>query len=403
MTKRDILYFFFKWKANIFFLFFLVVFLVTLFVYVIPPSYTGKAKVLVEPNRAPAMRTDMAPGLQQGEVSFSEVEIILSYAVMSAVVDKLQLHNQPPAKETFVSGVLKSIKTTLGGLGLTIEMEPRDAWINRLLTKVKVEPIKTSSILEVIYVDKSPELAAKIVNVVVDSYIQHHFEVYMSSGNSKLYKGPMERSESIVENKRKELADFKKKYSVAAIIEKKIGLAQSVSSLREKLTNSQVNLAELSMKYKPGHPGYQEVLLLKSKIKQLKISELESYSQLKKLEVVIDKVNAMEQEIRSTVKTYEDHKKKYEDARLSELSNLDFINVRVIDYSPIPVAPEFPKIFYIAISIIVGLVFAITVALIREYFDRRVTDPEEVERILEIPEMGSLEKIGNRYKFKVSG
>ena len=104
----------------------------------------------------------------------------------------------------------------------------------------------------------------------------------------------------------------------------------------------------------------------------------------------------MEQEIESRIRTYEDHKKKYEDARVAELSNLDFINIRVIDYSPVPVRPDHSNLFYIAISIIVGLIFSVTIALIREYFDRRVTDPGEVERILGIPEMGSLEKFDNR-------
>ena len=396
MTKRDILNFFFKWKALIFSLFILIVFSVTLFVYIIPPAYTGKAKVLVEPNRSPAMRTDMSPSLEQGEAVFTEIEIILSYAVMSAVVDKLKPYAKPPKEKTYFGKALKMVSTTFEELGLTLHMEPRDRWIRHLLKNVAVKPVKTSSILEIIYKDKNPEWAALIVNEVIDSYIQHHFSVYMASGSSKLYKGPMERSEKIVERRRQELLQFKKKHSIAAIKEKKIGLTHSISSLREKLTNSQVSLAELTVKYKLGHPGYQEVLLTKSKIRQLKSSVLEAHNDLKNLEIKSDHVLALEQEIESRIRTYEDHKKKYEDARVAELSNLDFINIRVIDYSPVPVRPDHSNLFYIAISIIVGLIFSVTIALIREYFDRRVTDPGEVERILGIPEMGSLEKFDNR-------
>ena len=44
----------------------------------------------------------------------------------------------------------------------------------------------------------------------------------------------------------------------------------------------------------------------------------------------------------------------------------------------------------VAFSLGIGIVF------IKEYFDRRVTDPGEVERILGIPEMGSLGKFDNR-------
>ena len=392
MTKRDILNFFFKWKASILTMFILVVSSVTLFVYITPAKYTGKAKVLVEPNRAPAMRTDISPGLQMGEASFTEVEIILSYAVMASVVDKLKPYARGPGQETYFGSVLKTVTTQFEELGLTIHMEPRDWWIRYLLKHVEVDPVMNSNILEITYKDKDPKWAALIMNEVIDSYIQHHFEVYTSVGNSKLYKEPMERSEKILEKKREELLEFKKKYSIAAIKEKKFGLARSISSLREQLTNSRVSLAELEGKYKSGHPGYKEVLLMKSKIQQLTSSVSEANSQLKDLEIKIDQVDTLEQQIESKKKTYEDHRKKYEDASIAEFSNSDLINVRVVDYSPVPVRPDHSNLFYIIVSIIPGFILAVTVAFIKEYFDRRVTDPGKVERILGIPEIGSLEK-----------
>jgi len=402
MTKRDILYFFFKWQASILTVFVLIVSSVTLFVYIMPAKYTGRAKVLVEPNRSPAMRTDISPSLQRGEAIFTEIEIILSHSVMASVVDKLKPYARGPEKETYFGNALRAVSTKFKELGLTISMEPRDWWIRYLLKHVEVDPVINSNILEIAFKDKDAKWASLIVNEIIDSYTQHHFKIFASVENSIMYKKPMEKSEIILEQKRKELIEFKKKYSIAAINEKKLGLARSISSLREQLTDSRVRLAELKDKYKSGHPAYKEVLWMKSKIHQLTTSVSEANSQLNELEVKIDQVDALEQEIESKKKTYEDHRRKYEAASILEFSNLDQINVRVVDYSPIPVRPDFSNLFYIAISIILGFIFAVTIAIIKEYFDNRVTDPGEVERMLGLPEIGSLEKFGKRHIFKIS-
>jgi uncharacterized protein involved in exopolysaccharide biosynthesis len=402
MTKRDILFFFFKWKKTIFTLSILVVFSVTLFVYVSPVQYTGKAKVLVEPNRAPAMRTDLSPGMQLGEASYTEAEIVLSYAVMAAVVDKLKPYARAPKKKSAIGNLIKSIKTKMEDMGLLIHMEPRDMWIRNLLKNVKVDPVMNSNILGITYKDTDPEWAALVVNEVIDFYIQHHFQVYVAVGNSKVYKAPMESSEKLLEEKQRQLVEFKNKNSIAAIKEKKVGLAQSISSLRSKSTNFQVNLAELEGKYQPGHPGYKQVVLMKSKIKQLSASIAVANRRLNKLEVKIDQVNTLEQEILSIRRTYEEHKRKYENARIAEFSGPDLINVRIVDYSPVPVRPDHSNLFFIAISIAAGFIFAVTVAFIREYFDSSVSEPAEIERILGIPEIGSLGKFGRTINLKTS-
>jgi len=396
MTKRDILLFFFKWKVTIISMTLMVITSVTVMVYLLPVKYTGKAKVLVEPNRAPTMRTDISPGLQMGEAAFTEAEIILSYSVMESVVDKLKPYSRPPQPESSFGATLKSIKAFTDELELTIHMEPRDWWIRHLSKEVEVDLVMRSNILEVTYNDKNPEWAAKIVNGVIDAYIEHHFKVYMSSGNSMLYKEPMEKAEKALEDLQNELMIFKKKYSITATKERKQGLAQTLSTLRGQLTNSQVKLAELETKYKPGHPGHKEVISINSKIKQLNSSIAEANQELKEIEVNKDRVDALENKIESKKKTYEDHKRKYEEARLTEISNLDLINVRVVDYAPVPVRPNFSNLFYIIISAISGFILAVTVAFIKEYFDHNISDPAEVERILGIPEIGSVEKLGRR-------
>ncbi len=92
-------------------------------------------------------------------------------------------------------------------------------------------------------------------------------------------------------------------------------------------------------------------------------------------------------------KSYLDYQKRYEEEKLNDLANTDVVNVRIINYAEAPLRPNHSRIFYIILSIAGGLLFSVAIALIKEYFDHRVYDPETVTRIMGVPCLGSIEKI----------
>jgi len=77
----------------------------------------------------------------------------------------------------------------------------------------------------------------------------------------------------------------------------------------------------------------------------------------------------------------------YEEMRSKQLSELDdFSNVKVLSRATIPLEPSTPSAMLIfALSIFVSIVIAITMGMVREYFDRRFRYPEQALTELGVP------------------
>ena len=68
---------------------------------------------------------------------------------------------------------------------------------------------------------------------------------------------------------------------------------------------------------------------------------------------------------------------------------LETNNVSVIEDASVPRTPVRPrKTINLAISVLVGLVVGVGVALVIEYFDTTVKTPDDVERYLGLPVIG---------------
>ena len=77
----------------------------------------------------------------------------------------------------------------------------------------------------------------------------------------------------------------------------------------------------------------------------------------------------------------------YEEMRSKQLSELDdFSNVKILSRATIPLEPSTPSaLFLFALSIFVSIVIAMTMGLLREYFDRRFRYPEQALAELGVP------------------
>jgi len=123
--------------------------------------------------------------------------------------------------------------------------------------------------------------------------------------------------------------------------------------------------------------------------RELEASELE----LQKLELQQGTIQAIELEMHSIEKSYQEYQRRYEDERLTDLANPEVVNIRIIDSATAPTQPIHSRIFYIAISVAGGFLLTLAIAFIREYFDHRIYDPDIVAEILGIPTLGSVERI----------
>ena len=70
-------------------------------------------------------------------------------------------------------------------------------------------------------------------------------------------------------------------------------------------------------------------------------------------------------------------------------------NLMILSAAVPPLNPRFPKlILNIPLGILAGLFLGVNLALLREFYDRRLRQPEELRELLEIPVLGVIERAG---------
>ena len=113
---------------------------------------------------------------------------------------------------------------------------------------------------------------------------------------------------------------------------------------------------------------------------------------LRKLEEVEFEIRNMDIEINSMELSIQSYKKLFQDEQLINLANPDVVNVLIIEEAVVPGRPVHSRLYYILLATIGGFLVSLAIAIIREYFDRRVTDPRVAAQLLGVPTLGSVEK-----------
>ncbi|MEQ8662882.1 MAG: hypothetical protein RLW62_18875 [Gammaproteobacteria bacterium] len=391
ISKRDIFIFLFKWKGTIFGWALFTFLMVTACAYLLPQVYPATAKVIIERNRAPNLRSSISyDRLESVEVMNNESAIIRSRPVMSAVVDAVEPHKRLQGD----SGLSRFIRETLQSMaeiGLIAHLEPREKWIQALLRKVEPEAGVNSNVLEIAYSDEEPEWSARIVNAVTDAYIAHHLEVYSSQGVTEFLRGQLEAAEQKLAQLREEMLAYKQRAAVSAIGDRRQQLVRELTSAREDLAEALQGRAELLTRFADGHDA---VRLTERRIGALRATEQEIQQQLTVLEQQQGELDVLQARVNTQESTVRELRGEYEAARLDAASTTNAINVRPIEYASVPVKPWFPRLLVIFLSLPLGFGLSVSIALLREYLDHRVSDPDTAEAALGLPCVGSVPWLG---------
>lgn len=167
----------------------------------LPKIYTATATLLLEPRRPTSATGQDASGAQNLDLNRadSELQIIRSERLLSAVFDSLNLENspelgpQPPRMTDFVVGNVRRIlniseaefgamtseagKTARsdGAAAASISAAPatdaRQAAFQNFVQRLDVRRVGQSYVMEISYSSSDPELAARVANAAVSGYI----------------------------------------------------------------------------------------------------------------------------------------------------------------------------------------------------------------------------------------
>jgi capsular exopolysaccharide synthesis family protein len=223
----------------------------------ISPIYEVTARVLIRPfvdsnvqYQVPQSNFKVVP-VSQEDIN-SEIEILKSDELLRNVVKKLNLHIYvEPDKiiPKYLSRVKRSIKSAMVSMGLSEKNDPVDVAVEKLSEDLSIEPITLSNMIGISLKGDDPALITKIVNNLIDSYIDRHIAVHRAKGSkdffsrqARLYFEKLRLSEN-------ELRELEKKWSVSDLENQKNSNAKLLVTLHEKLAAIRADKAESETKF----------------------------------------------------------------------------------------------------------------------------------------------------------
>jgi uncharacterized protein involved in exopolysaccharide biosynthesis len=216
------------------------------------PKYVATAKVLITTQRADAtvQPTDLTRistiDLNESAVN-SEVHIIRSRQMLDQVVRGLVYGDG--------NGDVRVENANLKNKENGIDLGYQVMQLDRALV---VTPIKASNVIQIDYKTSAPELAARVVNRVVDEYLAYHATVHGTKGLSRFYEDQRRDLEKRLRSAEDSLKDFSDREgvvsprdeiqsSVRSIAEVENAVREinaSISGTEEKMRTVQQQLAD---------------------------------------------------------------------------------------------------------------------------------------------------------------
>ncbi len=239
-SLRDFLVVLFKQKYTVLIVFFVVVATVTIGSFLLPRTYEAKSSLLVKFGREYIYRSevgervsDSRPSipLNQEEVINSEIQILTSRDLIEKVITSIKVENIYP----------EMVKNPSKGI------TPLEAAILQFGKKLSVEGIKKSNVIQISFQHKDPHLAAKAVNLLVESMKEKHLQVY-SDPKSSFLEQQLSAYEKRLKESQNQLEAFKQKYQVFSLEEQRTLLLKQRTDLDTSFKTSQNQIKELQNK-----------------------------------------------------------------------------------------------------------------------------------------------------------
>jgi uncharacterized protein involved in exopolysaccharide biosynthesis len=421
--------------------------------YVLPPKYEGKATLLLTSGRekkpfVPTDRDSSTPFMQVSmEDVGSEVEILLSRPVLTAVVDRTHLDRPcttdgPWTMKTLACAAGTSLHSFLVGVGLKSAVPPREDAIDRLHDKVNVEFLKRTNIIEVTWRGSSPELARDVVNALVDAYLEHHILVHGNAYAIDTIRQQADEGAASLMQAENRLSEYSSKNSVSNVdkqrgelleklseAESKVGILEGLGrsqaptaelgslsgdpaflELSKKLTDAELRRIDLSFKF---NADSWQVVAVNKEIDQLRTllrerlaGNLEKWKALadsyrRELAALDEKkidIDRMKREVDELTERDRLNRDKLHEMMMSKSLDLaDVASVKVVERAEASTDPAFPRrMLILIVSIILGLVGAPTWAFAVDRLSGKVVSVADIESTLDLHVLASIPEYAGR-------
>jgi capsular exopolysaccharide synthesis family protein len=425
--------------------------MVTLFSFIIRPTYNAKGILLIEkePNILTFEEIFKIESYMDDYYQ-TQFKLLRSESLAENVIERLKLYED----EKFV-GKLSTKEKSVDESDSAF----RSRLVAKLLGRLNVKPIRQTRLVEVHFKDRDPKFAANVVNALFDSFIDMNIELRYETTEqaTEFLTNQITSLRSEIEGKERELQQYGAEKNIIALSDTETTIIEKLGELNRALTEAQiervrkeayyneiriaspdylpealtnpliqrlrenyVNLSnEFMKKQETFRSEYPEMQRLKAELDSAKVlleretnnlikgAFSEYQAALKKersLEAVFNRqkeeaiqlnsdailFNSLKIEIENKKNMHESLiKRQSETGVAARLRGLKTSNVRVVDRAKAPLYPSSPrKKLNMLLALLIGLFGGTGLAFFLEHLDNSVKNFEDVEKYTGLPTLG---------------
>lgn len=257
---RDVLYVVFSKKKMLLGTFAVIVLATVLFSFLVAPIYETTATVLLKPSidtnlLAESSGVAIRPNPVTPQDINSEIEIMSSQSLLRDVVISLNLDRPDPSRSFLTrvfQGALEGLRQVAVVLGITAASTPVDRAVAKLSKKLTIEPVTLSNIIRIGLTGEDPEKISKVVNTLLEHYIDRHIDVHQVPGNLQFYAEQAQIYLDRLQAAEAELRAFRNKHGITDIgAQKKANtfviqeIHKAMALIRGQIAESETRLSAL--------------------------------------------------------------------------------------------------------------------------------------------------------------
>ena len=346
-----------------------------------PNIYQASARILIEAQAPRVVQFQEVATTSLGDRFFlqTEYQVITSYAVMTKVVEDLNLASFPP-----FSNMKKDPVLVLQGM-------------------VSVSPIRATKLVDIVVTGTRPDLITRIANGVAEIYARTNLERRrdLTTGGAQWLQAEVDQMETRMRESQTKLQEFREQHGATDFgDENQSSVMQRLQALNVQLNKVREDRLDAEMKYREKHPTLVELM---AKERELQLGLFDQEQRALEMSRLSIQYTALLRETKTSEAIYNILL-----TRLKELSvqeGLQNNNVQLVDEARVPTRPIGPaRTRQVLTATFVGLLLGLGLALLREITTKTVRTRQDFELLLaipflgHIPRMAALRKMGKKQK-----
>lgn len=263
-TENDLkayLWVFYKYRWTIGAFFATVVLLTGIVTLTLTPRYKAVTRIIIEKESPNIVDFKELYAIDSPDLEFyqTQYKILESRAIASDVIGRLKLWKMSEFNSSHAEDMGSSDWDSL-------PLDVREKVINNFLTNQRIQPVRNTRIVEIMFVSEDAEIASGVANLIVDAYMSYALQAKLDTdtGASSFLAEQIKQQRKRLEESEQLLQQYKEEYNIISLDEEEKIIVSRIAKLSGDLLNAENERIDAEARYKISQSAARDPKLAES-------------------------------------------------------------------------------------------------------------------------------------------